>query len=512
MKRGLGRWGTRCGAAAFALAFLGWGLPSALLAALSPGEAGPTSPGEAGPTPGAARPVTVGDDVARLEAIRERLDRRSALDRALDRQIESVDERIAVLVVERQLAADEVSAARAEVARVERELDRLVPRILMRTEREAKRYEASARALASIAGLSRRAEIEPALRARLRAVSPIMLRRLQRQEGGLAALERRSDRLMQRHRELRESLPSMLAAQQQIEMRRQQLARQKASATRRQDEIADDLVELSRAEAITARRVLHEERARTALVGRTPGLVRRAPHLLALAERPARQAWISKFRLARKLPSTAPPGLSSGRALVAATSIDRATTSGAGLEAGLEAVVWSPPPAKPSTAVERAHIAALSDHAAIEAGRSAAAASFDRAIQVRRQTRPITPAPDTLLDPILQAVEQRPVITMPANPGQQVAAPDAGRVVFGGSFGSYGLLLILEHEREYHTILWGFGKLNVATDDRVEAGEIIGVMGGGGGDASELHVEFRRNGRPVGALPWLAASSSKVRG
>lgn len=497
MKRGLGRRGVRYGGAAVVVLLLAWGLPSMLLAALSPGG---------------AEPMAATDQLAGLEGIRERLARRSAFDHELDREIETLDARIDALRQDRQQTAREVEAARAEIARLERELDRLVPRLLMWNEREAKRQEASARALASIAGLSRRAEIDPTLRARLRAVSPIMMRRLQSQEGGLEGLERRSDRLMERHRELREAVPLMLAAQQRIEMRRQELVRQKASAARRQAGIADDLLHLSQAEAIAARRVLNAERARSTLISWSAGLVGHAPHLLSLAEGPDRQAWIRKSRLEPKLPSTAAPSESADLALVAAASIDRAKASGAGLETELEAVVWSPPPAKPSTTVERAHIAALSDHAAIGAGRSASAASIDRTIQMRRPTRPITPAPDALLDPVLQAVDQRPIITMPANPGQQVAAPDAGRVAFGGEFGSYGLLLILEHDREYHTILWGFGKLNVATDDRVEAGEIIGIMGGGGEDASELHVEFRRNGRPVGALPWLAASSSKVRG
>jgi len=93
-----------------------------------------------------------------------------------------------------------------------------------------------------------------------------------------------------------------------------------------------------------------------------------------------------------------------------------------------------------------------------------------------------------------------------------VAAPEGGREVFAGGFKSYGLLLIIEHQREYHTLLWGFSKLDVETGDRVRTGQIVGVMAADVEGPPELHVEVRRNGRPVNPLPWLAASSNKVRG
>jgi murein DD-endopeptidase MepM/ murein hydrolase activator NlpD len=103
-------------------------------------------------------------------------------------------------------------------------------------------------------------------------------------------------------------------------------------------------------------------------------------------------------------------------------------------------------------------------------------------------------------------------ITIAALPGQPVAAPQDGRIVFADAFKSYGLLLIIEHESEYHTLLWGFSKLRVAVGDEVRGGEIIGVMDVLDGVPPRLGVELRRRGRPVNPLPWLAGSSSKVRG
>ena len=99
-----------------------------------------------------------------------------------------------------------------------------------------------------------------------------------------------------------------------------------------------------------------------------------------------------------------------------------------------------------------------------------------------------------------------PELTIPAAPGQAVAAPVDGRVAFAGNFKSYGLLLILEHQGEYHTLLWGFARLAVRQGEQVQVGRIVGIMDASGDDPPVLHVERRRNGRPVN----IAASSSGI--
>jgi septal ring factor EnvC (AmiA/AmiB activator) len=124
---------------------------------------------------------------------------------------------------------------------------------------------------------------------------------------------------------------------------------------------------------------------------------------------------------------------------------------------------------------------------------------------------PIRPSPE-----LVAARADRPGhdqnIAIAAAPGQPVAAPQDGRVVFADPFKSYGLLLIIEHNSEYHTLLWGFAKLRVEVGDEVRGGEIIGIMDVVDGVPPRLGVELRRRGRPVNPLPWLAGSSSKVRG
>jgi murein DD-endopeptidase MepM/ murein hydrolase activator NlpD len=105
-------------------------------------------------------------------------------------------------------------------------------------------------------------------------------------------------------------------------------------------------------------------------------------------------------------------------------------------------------------------------------------------------------------------VDDRFEVAFAAAPGQAVAAPVAGEVVFAGAFRSYGLLLIIEHEHEYHTLLWGFARLDVETGAAVRVGQLVGIMGTQSPGPPVLHVERRRYGRPIN----LAASSSGIRG
>jgi murein DD-endopeptidase MepM/ murein hydrolase activator NlpD len=120
---------------------------------------------------------------------------------------------------------------------------------------------------------------------------------------------------------------------------------------------------------------------------------------------------------------------------------------------------------------------------------------------------PILTVPAHLDGPGLIA-QGGPEVLIPAAPGQAVAAAVAGRVAFAGSFKSYGLLLILEHEGEYHTLLWGFARLEVRQGDQVQVGRIVGIMDARGDDPPVLHVEQRRRGRPIN----IAASSNGIQG
>ncbi|MGH6901041.1 MAG: murein hydrolase activator EnvC family protein, partial [Geminicoccaceae bacterium] len=174
-----------------------------------------------------------------------------------------------------------------------------------------------------------------------------------------------------------------------------------------------------------------------------------------------------------------------------------------------------PPPARPLAAALRSDSAQTwpgASHDAISPARPLDLAfEAPRRLPAMAVSRGDTPP----LLPLAAAVHGRgatrrghPEITIAAAPGQGVAAPVDGRIVFAGRFKSYGLLLIIEHEREYHTLLWGFAWLDVRLGDHVQAGQVVGVMGARGDEPPVLHVERRRNGQPI----ELAASSSGIQG
>jgi len=94
----------------------------------------------------------------------------------------------------------------------------------------------------------------------------------------------------------------------------------------------------------------------------------------------------------------------------------------------------------------------------------------------------------------------------------QIVAPYDGRVAFAGPFREYGMLLIIDHGEGYHTLLAGMGRIDVLLDQRVLAGEPVGVMAAIDDDKPRLYVELRSGGQAINPLPWLAAETIKVSG
>jgi murein hydrolase activator len=97
-------------------------------------------------------------------------------------------------------------------------------------------------------------------------------------------------------------------------------------------------------------------------------------------------------------------------------------------------------------------------------------------------------------------------IVIAARNGGQVVAPFDGVVAFAGPFRGYGLLLIIEHSEGYHTLLSGLGRIDCVLDQRVFAGEPVGIMNAE--SSADLYVELRQNGQPVNPVPWLVSRTS----
>ncbi len=82
--------------------------------------------------------------------------------------------------------------------------------------------------------------------------------------------------------------------------------------------------------------------------------------------------------------------------------------------------------------------------------------------------------------------------------GTTVKAADAGRVSFAGYQGSYGKLVIIDHENGYQTYYAHNNKLLVSAGDRVYKGQKISEMGSTGRSTGvHVHFEVRKNGTPV---------------
>ncbi|MBL8550062.1 MAG: peptidoglycan DD-metalloendopeptidase family protein [Hyphomonadaceae bacterium] len=94
--------------------------------------------------------------------------------------------------------------------------------------------------------------------------------------------------------------------------------------------------------------------------------------------------------------------------------------------------------------------------------------------------------------------------------GAQVASPVRGTVGYAGPFRSYGHILILNLDNGYAVVLAGMADARKRTGERVEQGEIVGLMPrtADPAPAPELYVEIRRNGRPIDPSGQFAARSA----
>ena len=97
--------------------------------------------------------------------------------------------------------------------------------------------------------------------------------------------------------------------------------------------------------------------------------------------------------------------------------------------------------------------------------------------------------------------------------GAQIIAPFDGQIVFAGPFRNHGLILIIEHDGGFHSVLAGFSNVNVVMGQWLLTGEPVGTMALiAKNNKPELYVELRRKGQPVNPLKWIKADSIKARG
>ncbi len=95
---------------------------------------------------------------------------------------------------------------------------------------------------------------------------------------------------------------------------------------------------------------------------------------------------------------------------------------------------------------------------------------------------------------------------------QPVLAPGRGTVAYAGPFRGLGLLLIIDHGADYHSLVIGASRLEVTVGDPVRDGQVVGWLEGGAADEAELYLELRRAGEPIDPMVVLSARESEVRG
>ncbi|GAV22135.1 M23 family metallopeptidase [Carboxydothermus pertinax] len=95
-------------------------------------------------------------------------------------------------------------------------------------------------------------------------------------------------------------------------------------------------------------------------------------------------------------------------------------------------------------------------------------------------------------------------IDIDGSTGDPVRASREGVVTFAGWEDGYGKLIVLDHVGPYKTKYGHLSKILVRVGQRVEAGEVIGLIGSTGrSTGSHLHFEILINGNPVNPLRYL---------
>lgn len=89
-------------------------------------------------------------------------------------------------------------------------------------------------------------------------------------------------------------------------------------------------------------------------------------------------------------------------------------------------------------------------------------------------------------------------IRISAGANALVTAPVAGIVRFAGPFRNYGNMVIIEHDKGFHSLMSGLSRIDTSVGRKISAGEPVGTLAGSGnGGAPTLYYELRHNGKPV---------------
>lgn len=107
--------------------------------------------------------------------------------------------------------------------------------------------------------------------------------------------------------------------------------------------------------------------------------------------------------------------------------------------------------------------------------------------------------------PVRRKIRHHDGIDLAAKLGTPVFAPAAGRVIFAGTKGGYGNVIIIDHENGYQSLLAHHSSLLVKVGDIVDTSTIIAKAGRTGtATGVHVHVEVRRNGTLLNPKVFLS--------
>lgn len=103
-------------------------------------------------------------------------------------------------------------------------------------------------------------------------------------------------------------------------------------------------------------------------------------------------------------------------------------------------------------------------------------------------------------------------IDIRAATGEDVRSVAGGKVAYADWNKGYGRLVIIDHGSSLYTLYGHLSQVDVAKDDRVEQGQVIGLAGETGSlTGPRLYFELRRNGEAEDPLLWLAPAQTSRR-
>ena len=168
----------------------------------------------------------------RLNDVRELLDRRQAHRSLLTERTERFSQELDRLQSEREVALQALAQQKDRARAYERQLDRLMPRLLPRLDRLDHLRKDGARTIAGLASMERHKNLGGQTRSRLLATQTASIEKMRRASTALRLLRRLPNRLTARHRDTDFQIPLLTASVNRLDLQQSQLQRRRDAAIR----------------------------------------------------------------------------------------------------------------------------------------------------------------------------------------------------------------------------------------------------------------------------------------